>query len=308
MTELTLDQTTVIAFANNMKLRPQQEASILVPHVMADLNVSQPGIFFTSEYQDRSDPQARSGRAPKSPEGFVGEGRRVGTYDAEHDGKFIDEQDKLNKLADPTSGAMRAMIAGKERSRDRKIMSVLQGPAREGNSGEVSTPFPVSRIIGVQENAFYRGKADGAAAPGAANLPLTPAKLRRAKSLLAKSFIKGKRKLIVSEDDIQNMLTSIETTSVDFTAVKALVNGEITNWMGFDFLILPDDYFTVPAANQRRLIAYLDTAVSYKSTDIETATLSKRADRSYTPYAYYAFRHGGLREFDEGVVLIDVMA
>jgi hypothetical protein len=305
--ELTLDQTMVVAYQANIKLQPQMEKSVLVDCVNSELNVAQAGKMFTADSMGKSRPTERTGRAPKSPEGFVTEARRVGVYAAEHDGKFIDEQDKLNKLVDPTTGVMQAMLAGKEVSRDLRIMQTFFTPVRSGETGEFSTVFPAARLIGVQENTFFRGRADGVATPSAVNLPLTPAKLRRAKALLGKGLVRGTKYIAVSEDDIANMLTSIETTSRDYVKVEALVAGDIDVFCGFKFKILPDDYFDVPSAGQRRLPAWIDNAITYKSTDIEEATLVKRTDRAMTPYAYYAFRHGGLREFDEGVVGIDVL-
>ena len=304
--DLTLDQTLSVAFANNMRLRPQQLQSRLVPTVLSDLGFMDPGDTFTSEFQGTSEPTERTGRAPKSPEGWVEEERRIAAFAAFDDGKFIDTVDKANKLADPTNGTMRAMIAGKERARDRMILRSMLAPARQGRTGETSVPFPASQVIAVNNKVFYRGKADEVAAPGASNTVLTPAKLRAAAELLDESEMPGERYIAVCSEDLQNMLTSVETTSEDFAGVKALVNGTLDQFLGFKFVRLQKSMFTVPTANVRDLVAWVKDAVEYKSRDLEEAKVEKRADRSYTPYAYYLFRHACLRAFDTGVVNIKV--
>lgn len=304
--DLTLDQTLSVAFANNMRLRPQQLQSRLVSAVLADLGHTDAGDLFTSEFQGTSEPQPRTGRAPKSPEGFVEEERRVGAFQTFDDGKFIDTIDKANKLADPTNGTMRAMIAGKERSRDRLILNTLLAPARQGRTGETSVPFPAAQVIAVNNQVFYRGRADAAAAPGAANTPLTPAKLRAASELLDESELPGERYIAVCSEDLQNMLTSVEVTSSDFVNIQNLVNGTVNQFLGFNFVRLQKSFFTIPTANVRDLVCWVKDAVEYRSRDLDAAEVIRRADRSMTPYAYYSFRHAALRAFDTGVVNIKV--
>jgi hypothetical protein len=302
--ELTLTSTNSIAFASNMRLRPQQLESRLVKAVMADLSHADKGDMFTAEFQGSSEPQQKTGRAPASPEGYVAEDRRVGFFEVMNDGKFIDTQDQLNKLADPTSGVVRAMLAGKERARDRLILRQLLGNARTGRTGETITALPAGQIIGVQSNRFWRGRADDVAAPAAADRPLTPSKLREAAAMLDDAEMTGDRYIAVAASDLQAMLTSVETTSNDFNTVKALVNGEIDQFMDFKFIRLPASMFTV-ASNVRSLAAWVQPALEYRSTDVYSASVQKRADRSYTPYAYYEYRHGAVRAFDTGVVQIN---
>lgn len=305
--ELTLTDTTVIAFGANMRLRPQQLQSRLVSRVVSDLSHSAKGKMFTSEFQGESEPQERTGRAPATPEGFVAEDRRVGFFTTMDDGKWIDSQDILDKMADPTNGTVQAMLAGKERARDRLIIRVALNPARAGETGQNSVPLPASQIIGIQENTFYRGRADGVAAPSAADQPLTIAKLQKANEILGDAEMNtGVKTLVCCENDLQMLLTSTDVRSSDYNTVKALVNGEVTFFAGFEFVRLQKKFLPV-VAGARRLVAFVREAIEYKSTDIEVATITKRADRSFTPHAYYAFRHGGLRAFDSGVVAIDVL-
>lgn len=305
--ELTLNDTDVIAFGANMRLRPQQLQSRLVGRVVSDLSFSAKGKMFTSEFQGESEPQQRSGRAPATPEGFVAEDRRVGFFTAFDDGKWIDSQDMLDKLADPTNGVVQSMLAGKERARDRLIIQTALGPARAGETGQNVVNLPAGQIIGIQENTFYRGRADGVAAPSAADQPLTVAKLQRANEILDEAeFTGGVKTLACCSNDLQMLLTSLDTRSSDFNTVKALVNGEISSFCGFEFVRLQKRFFPI-VSSARRLVAFVREAIEYKSTDIEVATITKRADRSYTPHAYYSFRHGALRAFDTGVVALDVI-
>jgi hypothetical protein len=72
---------------------------------------------------------------------------------------------------------------------------------------------------------------------GGADSGLNTAKFRRARRLLNEGSVprgRGDRVALVSAEGIEQMLGTTEVTSSDFAAVKALVDGEINSWLGFD--------------------------------------------------------------------------
>lgn len=76
---------------------------------------------------------------------------------------------------------------------------------------------------------------------GGSGTGLNPAKLREtAKKLKAKGVKKGNLAFVGHTNNLAQMLGETEATSADFNTVKALVNGEINEWMGFKFVWIED--------------------------------------------------------------------
>lgn len=74
---------------------------------------------------------------------------------------------------------------------------------------------------------------------GAANSGLTLAKMVEAKSILGKNeFPAGSMLyLVVSQQQIDDLLNNVtQVSSADYAAVKALQQGTVTNFMGFEFI------------------------------------------------------------------------
>lgn len=305
--EESLDFTRSIAFANTMRMVPQVDRSVLRDCVNALSNFTPAkGKMFTFDYQGKSEPSRKTGRAPETPDKFIEESRRVGFLFSYNDSAWLDTEDKLHKIHDPTSGTMKTLIAGKERQADRIIMDLFTAPAREGESGENIVPFPSTNIIGVQDNTYYKGKGDGVAAPSAADRPLTPAKIRHARKRLGQSLIKGQMFIAVSEEDLSNLLTSDELTNADYTKVQALVDGEINTWLGFTFKKLADEFFSLDENGNRIIPTWIKETIEYRETDLITAKVTTRNDRSHTSQAYYEFEAGGGRVYDNGVQILKV--
>lgn len=305
--EETLDVTRSIMFAQTMRMVPQTLKSTLRPCVNSLSNfVPAKGKMFTFDFQGKTEPQRKVGRAPQTPDKFLEEKRRVGFLHTYNDSAWLDTEDKRSKIHDPTSGTMAALIAGRERQADRIIMELFTSPAREGETGENVITFPSGNIIAVDDNKYYKGKADGAVAPLAADRPLTPAKLRHARKKLGNSLIQGQRFVAVTEEDLANLLTSDELTNADYNKVQALVDGEIDNWLGFTFKRLADEFFNLDENGNRIIPTWIQDGIEYRETDLVAAKITTRADRSHTEQAYYEFEAGGGRVYDNAVQIIKV--
>lgn len=65
------------------------------------------------------------------------------------------------------------------------------------------------------------------------------AKLRRAKRVLDERAVpQGKRKFVHSVRFLEDLLGATEVTSGDFNSIKALVNGELETYVGFQYLMI----------------------------------------------------------------------
>lgn len=105
---------------------------------------------------------------------------------------------------------------------------------------------------------------------GGANTDLNPAKLRRASRYLnAKGVPMAGRTLVHGALQLEALLGNTEATSSDFNTVKALVNGEVSSFVGFSFKMIEDrsaeEGGLTINTNTRDCYAYHTTAIGYAS-------------------------------------------
>lgn len=105
---------------------------------------------------------------------------------------------------------------------------------------------------------------------GGADTDLNPTKLRRASRYLnANGVGMAGRTLMHGALQLEALLGNTEATSSDFNTVKALVNGEINSFVGFNFRMIEDrasyEGGITVAANVRDCYAYHLTAIGFAS-------------------------------------------
>ena len=105
---------------------------------------------------------------------------------------------------------------------------------------------------------------------GGAATDLNPAKLRRASRYLnAKGVPMSGRHIAIGALQLEALLGNTEATSSDFNTVKALVNGEINSFVGFDFKLIEDrasfEGGLTVAAGVRDCFAYHTTSTGFAS-------------------------------------------
>lgn len=222
-----------------------------------------------------------------------------------HWGDFVDYKDDEETLLDPTGPVTRAGYMALGRSMDRVIIERgIFGPAFEGKDGHTQVPFPEKQIVDVTA-----GSADGK------NTGLTLEKLRQARSLIGKADIdiddpSEKMYLVYTQSQLDDLLRITEVTSSDYNAVKALVDGVVNKFMGFEFIrisskLLPgvkvdEDDDDSPVI--RKPFAFVGSCVAFANPVPITSRIAERADRSFNWYAYMKMKCGATRLEDGGVV------
>lgn len=317
--EARLEPGKVMMFAKNIQHVGQQKQNRLIPYVDADLAFTEKGDRFTDETFGLSDPVDSLTDWADSPEGQVPQYRRIAFGKMYHDGKFVGAREDAEKLISPKASTTMAMAFGRERRRDEVIVnrgifapSMLEIDAN--GDYQVST-FPTANIVAVNDVQFYKGKADGVAAPatpgaGAPLRNLTPAKIRKAKKLLAdgKDDAMGRKPVVLYDEEIlMNLLTSDELTDADYATLKRLENGEIgVSWMGCDWAkVDPGTLPLVPGQTTQWYTAmYLPSYIAYKDRPLVNTKVVERADKSFNWYAYYRAQDFILRRRDSAFVWI----
>lgn len=199
---------------------------------------------------------------------------------------LIDDADKIRMLIDPTSSYAKAAAAAMGRAMDSVIISAALGSSDTGVSGGTSVALPSSQKI-----------AHGSAG-------LTVAKLLSAKKILDENDVDPsiKRYCVVSPEQIEDLLNLTEVKSSDFNTVKALAQGDINSFLGFEFIT--SNLLTQDATPNRQVIAFAADGIKLGIGKDITAKISERDDKSYSTQVYYCMDLGATRMEEEKIVEI----
>lgn len=198
---------------------------------------------------------------------------------------LIDDQDRVRLLIDPTSTYSRAAAAAMGRAMDDEIIAAALGTSQTGKDGGTSTALPSAQKI-------VHGSAG-----------LTIAKLISAKEILDAASVDPSipRHIVVSPKQISDLLNNTTVTSSDFNTVKALSQGEISTFVGFNFITsnrLTDD------GTSRQVIAFASDGIKLAIGKEPSARIDERADKSYATQVYYCQSLGCTRMEESKVVEI----
>ena len=199
--------------------------------------------------------------------------RRVSLADYEY-ADLIDQQDKVRLLIDPTSSYAQAAAFAMGRAMDDVIIAAATGTAFTGETGATS------------ENAQTAIAAGGTG--------LTIDKLRSAKQTFDLASVDPSipRHIIVGPEQITNLLGTTEVTSSDFNTVKALANGEVNSFLGFNFTV---SNRLAKSGNDRTCIAFAQDGITLGIGKDVNARIDERADKSYATQVYYCMSIGATR-------------
>lgn len=213
--------------------------------------------------------------------------RRVSLADYEF-ADLIDQQDKVRLLIDPTSSYAKAAAYAMGRAMDDVIIAAALGTANTGVSGGTPVTFPAANIV--------------AANLGGTGMNIE--KLASAKQILDAGDVDPsiKRHIIVSPQEIADLLNTTTVTSSDFNTVKALVHGEIDSFMGFKFHV--SNRLVDNGASNTQCIAFAEDGILLGIGKDVTARIDERADKSYATQVYYCQTIGATRMEEAKVVSV----
>jgi hypothetical protein len=123
----------------------------------------------------------------------------------------------------------------------------------------------------------------------------------------------------INSNALQSLLGDTQVTSADFNTVKALVQGEVNSFMGFNFHRLErllvqtaalDGSATTGAVgsgssliNDRRLIFWAMDGLLLATADDIQVEIERRSDKSYSTQVYASMGIGATRLEEEKVVI-----
>lgn len=215
--------------------------------------------------------------------------RRVSMFDFEW-ADLVDKQDKLKLIIDPENAYAINAAWALGRAIDDEIITAFNASASTGKTGSTSTPLPASQQV----------------LPAATGL--TVDKLRQTKEILDSADVDPDepRFIVVSPAQMTDLLETTEVTSSDFNTVRALVQGQLNTFLGFQFIVsnrLPAN----STANGRLCFAWAMNGMLLAIAQDMQTRIEQRADKSFANQVYLSLGIGVTRMQEEKVVEIDAI-
>lgn len=196
---------------------------------------------------------------------------------------FVDRLDTLKMIYDPTSPYVERMREAAARRRDEIIMSKFFATAKSGKDGSVDTIYKAANTVVNAGTGFLI------------------AKLRALRKLMKKRYLDLRTRkpyIAVNSEGIDDLLGETQTTSSDYAAIKALVDGEITSFMGF--ILLPyEDWngvgIPLGAGAVRTSPVWLPDGMHFGSWQDLTVRIDNRPDKNNIKQLHATFTCGATR-------------
>lgn len=195
-----------------------------------------------------------------------------------------DPKDALQMLIDPKSTYMQAKQSAAARQIDDTIIAAFNATAYTGQEGTTTQAFDSNNQI-----------AHG-------SVGLTKAKMLQAKKLLdAAEVEKEDRFIVVSAEQIEDLLNTTEVTSNDYNVVRTLVEGTINTWIGFNFK--HSERLNTSSSN-RLCYAWQKKAMQLAIQKEPMGRVTERPDKNYAWQVYMKICLGSTRLEESRIVEI----
>jgi hypothetical protein len=206
---------------------------------------------------------------------------------------LIDNEDRVRMLIDPTSPYVTAASNAMGRAMDTAIIEAADGTAFTGTTGSTSTAYDTANTIGVQVGISP-----------AADTGLNIGKLRAAKEVLDANEVDpdAKRVCILNATQLRNLLAQTEVTSSDFNTVKALVQGEVNEFLGFRFI--RTQLIGVDSNSDDKVLYFTQPGMKLAVGINPVARISERSDKNHATQVYYSMSIGATRMEEKQVGII----
>ena len=206
---------------------------------------------------------------------------------------LIDNEDQLRLLVQVQGPYSVAASNALGRAIDSAIVSAADGTAFTGVSGGTSTSFDTNNTVDVQVGISP-----------AADTGLNVGKLRAAKQILdANEADDNDRYCVINAKQLQNLLAETEVTSSDFATVKALVSGDVSSFLGFNFI--RTELIGVDSNSDHKVLFWQKAGMKLAIGAEPTIKISERADKNHAVQVFASMSIGATRMQEELVGYIE---
>ena len=197
---------------------------------------------------------------------------------------LIDKQDKLRVLNDPTNAYTRNAAYAMGRVKDQIILSAATGTALTGETGSGSAAYDTSNDVGTSS--------------GTAQLTLD--RLIEAKEILDGNDVDedDERFMVVTSEELSQLLKVTEVQSADYNTIKALVKGEVNTFMGVNFVRVSKNTLGYDNGDKRGCPFWAKSGMVLaigEGLSGSSARIDERPDKGYATQVYYCGSYGAVR-------------
>ena len=258
------------AYSQNIMQLAQQKYSKLLNTVFIKPNVT--GKTFFQDQIGEWSMSTKGGRNVVTPNNDPKLARRMGTMIDYHDNRLLDRGDELRSISDPKSSYTIAAARSLGRKIDDVIIAAALGTSNTGETGSGTAATP-STVSVTADSLSLKNVA-------AAKLALDDADVEE-----------EDRYLVINPTLLSSALQEEKMSSADYAVVKALVNGDINTFMGFNWITstrLSQQSGLVGLVYQKYAMCLAMAAQPLVRTD-------ERKDLSYSWQIYYELNVGAVR-------------
>jgi len=279
----TPDTAFVRQYQETIQILAQQMDNRFRAAVMVDTNWTGEKKFYD---QYASDTMTEiSSRYQDTPVQLPDHRRRMVTAKYYVSNTLEDPVDALQMLVDPKSTYMQAKQSAANRQMDDIVVTALNATALTGKDGTTNQTLGAAQQI------------------AAGGVGITKGKLIEAKKKLdAAEVEKEDRYYAHSAEQMEDLLDTTEVTSSDFNVVKALVQGELNTWLGFNFI--HTERLNVDGASARLTFAWQKKGVQLAIQREPEGRVTERPDKNYAWQVYLRLAMGATRLEEVRVVEI----
>ena len=201
---------------------------------------------------------------------------------------LIENDDRVKLLIDPTNQTAQTFANALGRAIDMKLLKMAVGTAKTGHDGSTEVELPAGQTVDSAAAAVFNVD-----------------KLIEVKTLMDKADVPEEdRYMAVSAADLKNLLKDQKATSVDYAAVRALVQGQIDTFMGFKFVRISDKVWTAAGIAANTAVAFHREGLKLGIGQDIITHIDPRPDRNYATQVYSEINFGACRMDENKVVQV----
>jgi len=288
----TIDTAFVRQYQSNLYVLCQQQKSKFMTRVR---NESIQGESKSFDRLGEAEVQEITSRHSDTPNNEQPHTRRWVTPANYDTNSFVDKQDELAMLIQPTNQYAQNQARALGRKTDDIIITAALGTAAAGVTPTTSSVAFKDETISINGDGTVTSLGTLAAVATVADITL--AKIATMLRLFLDADVDEAIPLYwaVSPKDVQSMLQIANLTSIDYVALKAIETGRIDRALGFNFFYSTRLTKDAATSTAWRTIAWAQDGIIYASAQAITSKIDERTDLRYTTQVYSVMNGGAVR-------------